>query len=515
MKKTFLSDIVGNDYLSWGKERVIFDAGTGSGKSYFCINVLAKYAAANGKKLLYLCNRAELRKDIYQRVKMAGVERTVSVMTYQSIEEKISKREKMGNFDYVCVDEAHYFTSDAVFNQRTDLSYRYIKELSNTVVIYMSATAKVFFKHLLDKEMVPAKNIYHIPQNYDHVEEVCFYQKRDLLPLLDGLLEKENGEKILVFCNSAKRLKEIHKYYQNTRWKDDIQFMCSQYNTDKELHRFCRTDIIQNNTFTGRILVTTSVLDNGVDLKDRKLRYIFTEIIDVDKMQQSIGRKRSLGEDDSCIIYIADLKNNIFSGKINSIKAELKMANLFKNDKEGFFKQYGRDRNLMKNKVFWFDQQGEGNDYRWRINSMIWTKYLIDIKIFKDIMDIGYREYVINLLGEEEIRTKIREADVHKKTRNALLDFLMSIENQPLYVTSNIMEEIRRQFASAGCTIRKDVKRPMSTYNGFLDDKCGDYPYRFVNKDARGKQLQDEHRKLADGTDNPYYRKTYWLLKHT
>lgn len=513
MKKTFLSDIVGNDYLSWSNERIIFDAGTSSGKSYFCINVLAKYAAKNGKKLLYLCNRAELRKDIYQRVKTAGVERTVRVMTYQSVEDRIIKRKKMDNFDYVCADEVHYFTSDAAFNQRTDLSYRYIKELSNTVVIYMSATAKVFFKHLLNKKVVPEKNVYHMPQNYEHVEEFRFYQKKDLLSLLDELLEKENGEKALVFCNSAKRLKEIHKYYQNTPWKDDIQFMCSQYNTDKELHRFCRTDIIQNNSFKCRILVTTSVLDNGIDLKDRKLRYIFTEIIDADKMQQSIGRKRSLGEDDSCIVYIADLKNNIFSGKINSINEELKMATLFRNDKEGFFKQHGRDRNLMKNKVFWFDQQGEGNDYRWRINTMIWTKYLIDIEIFKNIMDIGYREYVIKLLGGEDVRAKIREADVHKKARNAFLNFLMSIENQPLYVISDIMDEIRRQFASAGCAIRKDVKRPMSTYNGFLDDKFGDYPCRFVNKDARGKQLQDEHRKLADGSDNPFYRKTYWLLK--
>ena len=42
--RKWISDIIGDQYKEWKNEYIALDAGTGCGKSYFCINVLGDYA---------------------------------------------------------------------------------------------------------------------------------------------------------------------------------------------------------------------------------------------------------------------------------------------------------------------------------------------------------------------------------------------------------------------------------------------------------------------------------------
>lgn len=54
MKKTDViknnfSELIGDVYKSWDNTRVILDGGTGTGKTYFTLNVLGKYAQQNNK----------------------------------------------------------------------------------------------------------------------------------------------------------------------------------------------------------------------------------------------------------------------------------------------------------------------------------------------------------------------------------------------------------------------------------------------------------------------------------
>lgn len=67
MKKTDViknnfSELIGDVYKSWDNTRVILDGGTGTGKTYFTLNVLGKYAQQNNKIILYLCNRSKLKR---------------------------------------------------------------------------------------------------------------------------------------------------------------------------------------------------------------------------------------------------------------------------------------------------------------------------------------------------------------------------------------------------------------------------------------------------------------------
>ena len=84
--KKYVADYVSDDYKEWCNERIKLDAGTGKGKTYFCLQVLGTYAKGKERNILYLCNRVPLREEkgeIVERLLLDGV---ITVKTYQAIE---------------------------------------------------------------------------------------------------------------------------------------------------------------------------------------------------------------------------------------------------------------------------------------------------------------------------------------------------------------------------------------------------------------------------------------------
>lgn len=214
IKKRF-SDLIEDKYKSWKDTRIILDGGTGSGKTYFVLNKIGKYAKECNCKILYLCNRSKLRDQTYGDIKKLKLQDTVIVMTYQSLQNRIKHKDTFPHYDYIIADECHYFTNDALFNEYTDLSYKYLKHQSKNVVIYISATAKVFFHWMKQKEIVTQEHYFSIPKDYSYVDKVYFYDKKYLIPQIDKILEEEKDSKIIVFCNSITRMLELYKKYEN------------------------------------------------------------------------------------------------------------------------------------------------------------------------------------------------------------------------------------------------------------------------------------------------------------
>ena len=65
-----VTDLIKEEYMTWKQGDIIsLSAGTGSGKTYFVINVLAKYAKENNKLILYLVPRTKLKKQVLARLK--------------------------------------------------------------------------------------------------------------------------------------------------------------------------------------------------------------------------------------------------------------------------------------------------------------------------------------------------------------------------------------------------------------------------------------------------------------
>lgn len=202
---------MGEAYKGWKNGRVVFDAGTGTGKTSFIINQLLQWALERSKKegrlikILLLCNRVSLKSQDIRKIIASGVgidliqcdnpddidkmelnssnSRFIRVWTYQKIEywqQRKSEwvKEWLDSYTYIVCDEAHYFFADADFNSTTELSFQCIERLvPKKVVIYMSATADLLFDRWKEDGSLPPERYYYIPKNYDHISEIYFFYR--------------------------------------------------------------------------------------------------------------------------------------------------------------------------------------------------------------------------------------------------------------------------------------------------------------------------------------------------
>ena len=104
-KHKYFSELIGDSYKEWENTRIILEGGTGTGKTYFIMNILGVYAQETSKSILYLCNRSGLKNQTYDEVKKLGLRNTIYVTTYQSLQSRITRKEEIPKYDYVIVDE--------------------------------------------------------------------------------------------------------------------------------------------------------------------------------------------------------------------------------------------------------------------------------------------------------------------------------------------------------------------------------------------------------------------------
>lgn len=532
-QKIWVSNLVGNDYQKWNKEFVALDCGTGTGKTYFCIHILGQYANKANKKILYLCNRNKLRRQIFEEVRSLKLSHTIWVTTYQTLQNDLKDNSwREIHYDYIIADECHYFTTDAKFNDYTDVSYKYLMKQKDSVVMWVSATAKAFFEWLQNTNKVKKKYLYSIPKDYSYVQHLYIYQKDELKSLIDDVLENEEDSKIVVFCNSANRIIEMNRIYgdtanyfcsnsaQNTKLKDicgyDIEIKtvydkATKTNKQKEIKKVKDCIIRKDNkiTFEKRILFTTTVLDNGVDLKDENIKHIFSEIIDVDSMLQSLGRKRPLTDTDTCSFYIREYQPKAIQGLLNLNNSQLSPLTLYNEDYEEFFREYGKDRQkLGKLQIFYPQFKKNKKMGEILINECRYNKYQMDNMILEQMKTDSYLSVVLKILGSQ-LSSISERVVVDVEQMDLFIEYLKSIEDKPLYDEDR--ERIKAEFETVGVKLRY---KGINTFNGALDDLYGQiYTPRFTNTNENNKPLIDKRRKLEDGSNNPYRDKRYWLLR--
>lgn len=115
----YISEIISEKEIkTWENQNILITAPTGAGKSYFIKNKLYDYALANDKKILYLLPRLDTVlqfRDEIQRDKKTDI---ITIKSYQEIEKRELKKVEtdLSNYDYIVVDECHYFLSDSKFN---------------------------------------------------------------------------------------------------------------------------------------------------------------------------------------------------------------------------------------------------------------------------------------------------------------------------------------------------------------------------------------------------------------
>lgn len=228
-------------------------------------------------------------------------------------------------FEYVVCDECHYFLADSNYNTNTEVSFRWIQDTFNSKVrIFMSATIDEFRK-LVDKDdhdreynrsnfyqikfrtlsglsFINQRNCvyeYSIQRNYDYVN-VHTIEKRDDVAniVLDG------GNKWLIFVDSIPYGKRLEKELkERLKEKDESVVMITSDYRREEDGTEAVEEITKENKFTAKILIATSVLDNGINIKDLELRNIVLFADTEVEFVQMLGRKRKDGGKTDLYIY--------------------------------------------------------------------------------------------------------------------------------------------------------------------------------------------------------------------
>lgn len=391
----WISDEIGRKYEEWKNGDCIFiSAPTGSGKTYFVLNVLRPFLIQKNGKVLYLVNRRILKDQIEKEIKRIQIKtgdiiNPIKVETYQSIEKKICNSEYRADengtykgfaenktydsFDYVVCDECHYFLTDSNYNANTGLSFRFIQEkFEEKIRIFISATIRnvkeyierdnwkrydlrtPFYQFCADHEMkidnsfeydwkngcyryLDERGNFIYPENIsdgydgyhryygDKLERDYGYLDVSVVENVDEIIDlvrdKENEGKWLIFVDSIQLGENLRDKLKIDNDKG-VVFVDANYKNNAEgLNEM--TQIVDKDMQSANVLIATSVLDNGINLKDTKLKNMVIMADTETEFIQMLGRKRADGERIKLYIYKYD--KNTFVRRRGQVERRLRI----------------------------------------------------------------------------------------------------------------------------------------------------------------------------------------------
>lgn len=286
----YVSDIIKN-YRDWKPgERILISAGCGTGKTSFATGQLAEHARRHGQSILYLSPRKALRHSLVSRRSQRGV----CYRTYQAIEQELlNGQNPLAGYEYIVCDEAHYFTADSAFNANTEESWRAIAA-SPAIVIYMTGTPAGL--RILAANAGLVLRTYTMPARTDHIRAVKV--SRSDAEYMDSIVKAaQAGKTLMAFFRSkadmyktAGRL-EAAKISVETY---DSSGRTTRYNDHGQPVQIPKlpAQTADGYTMTAQVLLATTYLNSGIEIWDREIRDIYTDILDVDESVQSLYRKR-------------------------------------------------------------------------------------------------------------------------------------------------------------------------------------------------------------------------------
>lgn len=240
-------------------------------------------------------------------------------------------------FSCIVCDEAHYFLSESNYNTNTIFSFNFIRDMAGSnMQIFMSVTpndistyinehyrairdAKSYWSHFILDEGVSKSLLikdfikeYAVDRNYEHVNLQIINDREEIASLI-----YRKGGKWLVFVDS----KEFGKKLKNDLITLDRDIPCEFVTADyrEEIAAQEEVDsIVKREKQKTRVLIATSVLDNGVNLKDEKLRNIIIIADHETEFIQMLGRKRADGQ--ILNVYFLNHTKKYFNRRLNETR---------------------------------------------------------------------------------------------------------------------------------------------------------------------------------------------------
>ena len=339
---------------------------------------MLEYFRKKGYSFIYICNRTNLKKqvlnyikdywnkevsDILSLIESGGIpenENCIYLTTYQKLccTYRDNKKFRENLFDdkktVIVADEIHFLTQDASFNR--DVNYfldGLLKQFGeNSIRLYMTGTTSDIFPLIRDKAyelgktcqiyetpfitdefacvqapigdcytIYPTlKKIYTLESDYSNIQFHFYKSSKDINEVLNSA---SPDNKVMYFVKSKEHGESLKGKFKNSvfLFSDSTGERLSE-EAKKELRK-----ISLEEKFSNDILITTSLLDNGINIKDSNVKTLIIDQSDPIEIAQMIGRKRidrQANNLQKINVYIRLLSLKDISFTINGINETIK-----------------------------------------------------------------------------------------------------------------------------------------------------------------------------------------------
>lgn len=348
-----INDALENEIRCWTPENpILIDAPPGTGKTTFVYTSLIPAAMEAGKNVLLISNRIALscqqkvaimnilNSPLLIRLTPEGIREhedfgAVRVITYHRLPALLGDPEArlwLANLAFVVFDEAHFFVADAIFNEHCDY---YLKlaatRFCRAIRVYMSATTWDLLVPLANAEerLFHVQNFgplilgpsvsgpppcyrafyrYWMPTSNSHYHLHFFDVLNDLIPLV----EAHPDEKWMIFVDK----KAVGRQFCKALGGKATYLDADNKGTD------AWDSIIQAESFPCQVLVTTSVLDCGINIHDPALKHVAVITDNRVSLGQMLGRKR-LDPGETVELWVYNLNQRVIAARANRFRTYL------------------------------------------------------------------------------------------------------------------------------------------------------------------------------------------------
>lgn len=415
---------------------VFISAQTGQGKNYFIENTLLPYVRElnhrnqTDQKVLIFSNRLALQQQIKEHLGKIGslndeVRQVYSygeyadVMTYQSVlylreylMKKQNDKDRSSRYIFVICDEAHFFTSDAMFNPHTQrILETIVKIFQDAIRIYMSATPYECLEYINQYEYqcdteYQKKNmlLYHFKRDYDYLDVKAYSEICELYEEIVSSVN-ERGEKWLIFIDDKRKCQKLKKELEEFGEKNSSlqEKIFAVDASSKENQTYCK---ILENEKLGKdisVLISTSVLDNGINLRD--IDNIVVGSMEKVKCLQMVGRARTDEKHRKKTLFIRRFAKEYVKRRIEDLEDQRDAYHKYdlaygeratlKNDVNGYQfweKYYNRNSRDWENAKHWFGRliSDPVKLYLNKIARSLVERMILEYKVIYDEMESEY-----------------------------------------------------------------------------------------------------------------------------
>lgn len=360
-KYKYVNDVLTDEIWKYWRpgEQIFISAGTGRGKNTFIKKELLK--SCGSQKVVIFENRQSLMQqqiiDVISEIDpeilkyqdlseenmvIFGSYRNIMMISYQCAALKCLYQDTnfldfFSHARYLIFDEAHYILDDAPYNKGISFFVQTFLEnpFPAATKIFMSGTMEEVYEYVQllnafpeepidiieEKKLLDEKgsnnnphklirdlqhcqspnSILSLPTDYSYIEP---YQYKKTEDICTEISKSPSYEKWLIFVKSIEDGAKL-KGKLDVVCNGSVCFLSSE-NKKKDENAEIYNRLIRECKFGCRVLIATTVIYNGINIKDDAVKHIVLPFTSMSVTKQLLGRKR-MTENETVKVYFPDI----------------------------------------------------------------------------------------------------------------------------------------------------------------------------------------------------------------